>query len=88
MKPQWGDTCLLRCGEDSEVVGVVDFTPRVSVVIDLWPATKNYRRITLPHDAANDDYRTELWGRLLTTRGPRLLKRDDARGINSHKNRI
>lgn len=71
MKIQWEDSALLRCGGESEIVGVHEFTPRVGLVVDLFPGTKNYRRMTLQW--VNDDvgYSAEIYGRTFTSKGPR-----------------
>lgn len=85
MKPEFEDRALLRCGSDSEVVGVHEFTPRVSLIVDLFPGTRNYRRMTLQW--VNDDvgYSTEVYGRTFVSRGPRLRSREQ-KSVRLRKN--
>ena len=67
------DRVLVRCPQtgDSEIVNVVDYTPKVSLTVDLFIGTPHNRRITLKWNTRESDYRAELWGRWIISRGPK-----------------
>lgn len=73
MKPLYHDKCFIKSGDDSEVVNVVEFNYRVNLVIDFRPGTRHYRRITLVYDQSTDDYRTEVYSYIISSRGPKLV---------------
>ena len=77
MATRYEDVALLKCATtgDSEIVGVHEFTPRVSLVLDVFPGTKNYRRMTLGYDERSETYSAEIYGRLFTSRGPKMRGR-------------
>jgi len=74
MTTRYEDAVLLKCVDtgESEIVQLFEVTPRVQLVVDLWPATKNYRRMTLQYDAKTEDYRAEIYGRTFTSSGPKV----------------
>jgi hypothetical protein len=75
---------LLETNE-MEIVNMVEFTPRVSLVVDFMPGTKNYRRITLSYNIPTNDYRVEVYGRTLISSGPKPQKEPKDNVRNSFK---
>lgn len=71
---KYEDSALLRCVStgESEIVNVCEFTPRVQLVLDLYPGTKNYRRMTLQYVSESEGYSAEIYGRKFSSRGPKI----------------
>lgn len=76
---------MLKCIDtgENEIVNLVEFTPRVALTIDFMPGTKFYRRITLQYTSNTDDYRTEVYGRTLMSRGPRTKMTNKVENIRN-----
>jgi hypothetical protein len=66
-------TVMMKLVETNEleIVNLVEFNPRVNMIVDFMPGTKNYRRITLQYNTPTNDYRTEVYGRTLVSNGPK-----------------
>lgn len=73
MAVQYESVAFVRCPQtgDTDIVNVVDFTPRVSLTLDILVGTPHSRRVTLRWLEVENDYRTDLWGRTLVSRGPK-----------------
>lgn len=82
-KPRYEDIALLRCEQESEIVNVFEFVPEVSLTIDLFPGTRNYRRLTLQWVSSEEGYKAEIYGRKFSSRGPKI-RRSMTRG-SAHK---
>jgi len=74
---RYEDCALLRCVStgESDIVQVHDFTPRVQLVLDLFPGTRNYRRLILPWLSDDVGYGAEIYGRQFVSRGPKMRGR-------------
>lgn len=69
---------LLRCLEtgDFEPVTVFEFTPRVTLGVEILPGTPYHKKLTLQYVQGSDDYRTEAFGRMFVSRGPKFRKEE------------
>lgn len=78
---KYEDSALLRCVDtgDSEIVSVHELVPRVQLTLNLWPGTKNYKRLTLQWVSEDVGYSAEIWGRQFTSRGPKVHKERNGR---------
>jgi hypothetical protein len=83
MLNDYENVTLLRCidpdprSSDLGIVNVWEFTPRVSLGIEIFPGTKYCKKIILQYVTSSDDYRTEVFNRTFISRGPKLKKRED-----------
>lgn len=74
MMPLYEDKALVRCPETSEstIVNIVEFTPQASLTVDIFVGTPHSRRLTLKWNTKERDYRADIWGRELISRGPKV----------------
>jgi hypothetical protein len=79
MLNNYENSALLRCLEtgDFEPVTVFEFTPRVTLGVEILPGTPFYKKLTLQYVQGSDDYRTEAFGRMFISRGPRIMKKNE-----------
>ncbi len=72
---QYDTKCVVRCPEtgDSEILEYVAFHPEVSLSVDLFSGTPHQLRVTLKWNTRERDYRGEIRGKTLVSRGPKVL---------------
>lgn len=75
MKIQYDSKCLVRCPEtgDSEILETISFYPEVSLTVDLFEGTPHQLRVTLKWNVLTRDYREDVRGKILISRGPKIL---------------
>lgn len=83
MLNNYENSALLRCLEtgDFEPVTVFEFTPRVTLGVEILAGTPYTKKLTLQYVQGSDDYRTEAFGRVFVSRGPRVRKREEDQRI-------
>jgi hypothetical protein len=92
---KYRETTVLYCRDtgESEVVGVIEFAPYVSLVVEFSfsDGRRNHTlKLTLKFNRDTADYQTELYGRTFTSRGPRVepgvkkMKQNSNKVVDTH----
>lgn len=79
MLNNYENSAMLRCIDtgDFDIVTVFEFTPRVTLGVEILPGTPYNKKLTLQYVQGSDDYRAEAFGRMFISRGPRVRKREN-----------
>lgn len=89
MLNNYENSAMLRCLEtgDFDIVTVFDFTPRVTLGVEILAGTPYTKKLTLQYVQGSDDYRAEAFGRMFISRGPRVRKREEEQRIRVDNHR-